>query len=164
MMPTQCPQGIHISGDGLALDGDHTSRAPAAFQLPRPAVARKRQLACCCRLDGRVLAPREPRAVPSQPRLDQRLGHVQPAAVAGAHTAPTSALAGEVADHRLALDQLDHERLGCLAAGLACLACMRHLGSGHALQADVDAGHADGIAVGHLGTAGQALAGGNWEG
>ena len=32
MMPTQYPQGIHISGDGLALDGDQNE--PCSRRVP----------------------------------------------------------------------------------------------------------------------------------
>ena len=76
MMPMQSPQGIHISGDGLALDGDHNEPCPRRVPAIRQAVARKRQLACCCRLDSRVAPTREPRAVPRQPGPDERLGDV----------------------------------------------------------------------------------------
>jgi hypothetical protein len=57
------------------------------------------------------------------------------------------ALLRQVANDDLALDQLDHERLGSLAAGLATVAEVRDLGRRHALQPDVDAAHDDGVAV-----------------
>ena len=40
--------------------------------------------------------------------------------------------------------------LGFLAAGFARLAEVRHLGGRHALEADVDAAHRDGVAIQHV--------------
>ena len=63
------------------------------------------------------MAARVPRAVPRQPGPDQRLGDVLAVEVAPAHPSAVSALLGEVAHHRLPLDQLDHEGLGRDTAG-----------------------------------------------
>ena len=61
--------------------------------------------------------------------------------IAPAYPAAVRALLGQVAHHDLALDQLDHERLGSLAARLTGLVVVRDLGRCHALEPDVDAVH-----------------------
>jgi hypothetical protein len=99
------------------------------------------------------------RAVASEASADHRLGDVLAAAIAPPDATAMGPLIREVADHRLALDQLDQKRLGFLAAGLVWLAEVLDLGCCDALEPDRDSGHDSRIAVDHVGPAGQALVG-----
>ena len=99
-------------------------------RLPQPTIGRKRQLACCCGFDARVLATREPRAIPRQPGPDQRFGHVMAVDRAPADPSTEGALLGEVAHHRPPLD----ECLGLDAAWLARVTAIGYLRRGQALQ------------------------------
>ena len=66
--------------------------------------------------------------------------------------------------NRVALDQVDHERLGFDAAWLAIVTAVGHLRCGEALQPHSDAAHAERIAVSDAGAADQALASGHRRG
>ena len=107
--------GMRGEAQRLALDGPTTAAVPRAGE----------RLLGAGEAAGSITSvpPRRiPRAVPRQPGPDQ-LGRDVPAVpVAPADPAAVRALLGEVAHHHLALDQLDHERLGSLAARLTRLA------------------------------------------
>ena len=78
---------------------------------------------------------------------------------ADAHPAAVGARLGQVAYHRLALDQLDHERLGLEPAGFGRIAKMSHLWRGEALQAHRHTADPERVAIGNAGSTDQALTG-----
>ena len=122
--------------------------------LPWPAVAPKRQLRRGRRLELRVPAGRVARTVPSEAGLDQLGRDVLPVAITIADPAAMGALPGQIAQHRLPLDQGGHERPGRVAARLAGV---RDLRGGHTFEPHVDAGDDNCITVDHVRSPDQAL-------